>query len=70
MLYRKNLRSWEQIPRIVAGLAMIAFGLLGLPGSPVGYILAAAGLATTLTGVVGYCPACAMVGRKLEQKGS
>ena len=38
-------------------------GLWGLPGWP-GYALAAAGLYTALAGVFGYCPACAMIGRK------
>jgi purine-cytosine permease-like protein len=68
MLYRKNLRGWEQIIRIVAGAAMIAGGLLGLPGNPVGYLIAVVGLVTALTGVFGYCPGCAMVGRKITER--
>jgi hypothetical protein len=63
MLYRKNVFAWEQVVRLLAGAAMVGGGLWGLPGWP-GYLLAAAGLYTALTGVFGYCPACAMVGRK------
>jgi hypothetical protein len=63
MLYRKNLFAWEQILRLVAGAAMIGGGLWALPGWP-GYLVAAGGLALGVTGVFGYCPACAMVGRK------
>ena len=63
MLYRKNVFAWEQVVRLVAGAAMIAGGLWALPGWP-GYLVAAAGLYTALTGIFGYCPACAMVGRK------
>jgi hypothetical protein len=65
MFYRKNIRGWEQVARVVGGIVMIAGGLLGLPGDPLGYGIAAAGLFTAATGIVGFCPACAMVGRKL-----
>lgn len=63
MFYRKNVYAWEQIVRFIAGAAMIAGGLYFLPGWP-GYLVAAAGLYTGLTGLFGYCPACAMIGRK------
>ncbi|MEO6015133.1 MAG: DUF2892 domain-containing protein [Devosia sp.] len=63
MFYRKNLYSWEQIARIVAGAAMIGGGLYFLPGWQ-GWLVAASGLALAVTGVFGYCPACAMIGRK------
>lgn len=64
MLYRKNVFAWEQVVRLVAGAAMIVYGLMGAPGTTMGYVLAAIGLYTALTGVFGYCPACAMIGRK------
>jgi hypothetical protein len=67
MLYRKNVRGWEQITRLLAGAAMVACGMIGLTGNPVGYLVAGVGVATMLTGLFGYCPACAMAGRKLEQ---
>lgn len=63
MFYRKNVFAWEQAVRLIAGTAMIAGGLVYLPGWP-GYVVAAAGLYTGLTGVFGYCPACAMIGRR------
>ena len=64
MFYRKNVPGSERIIRVVAGIAMIACGLLGLRGMPVGYLVAGVGLVTLLTGFVGYCPACAVAGRK------
>ena len=63
MFYGKNLPGWE---RVVGGAAMVACGLLGLSGMPIGYLIAGAGLVTALTGFVGFCPMCAMVGRKLS----
>jgi hypothetical protein len=45
---------------------MMACGLLGLSGMPIGYLIACAGVVTAVTGFVGFCPMCAMVGRKLS----
>ncbi|OEO30583.1 hypothetical protein VW23_020670 [Devosia insulae DS-56] len=63
MFYRKNVFAWEQIVRLVAGVALILAGLLLLSGWA-GYAVVALGLYVMLTGIFGYCPACAMVGRK------
>jgi len=63
MFYRKNLLAWEQMLRVLAGLAMIGGGLIYLTGWPA-YLVAAGGAFLAVTGIFGYCPACAMVGRK------
>jgi Protein of unknown function (DUF2892) len=65
MFYRRNLPGWERAARVLGGLAMIACGLLGLPGMPIGYLIAGAGVVTAMTGFFGFCPMCAMAGRKL-----
>jgi hypothetical protein len=65
MFYRKNLPGWERAMRVVGGAAMIACGLFGLPGMPIGYLIAGAGVVTIMTGFFGFCPMCAMVGRRL-----
>jgi len=64
MLYVKNLPGWERALRALLGLAMIAGGLLAWSGLP-GYALAAAGATALLTGFIGFCPMCALAGRKL-----
>ena len=64
MLYRKNIPRPESLVRIVAGLALIAVSLAWLGVTPIGLVLAASGAVGIVTGVFGYCPACAMVGRK------
>jgi hypothetical protein len=66
MFYRKNLPGWERAVRVIGGVAMVASGLLGLQGAPVGYLIAAAGGVTLLTGFFGFCPMCAMAGRRLR----
>lgn len=64
MLYRKNITRPESLVRIVAGLVLIAVSLAWLGTTPIGLVLAASGAVGIVTGVFGYCPACAMVGRK------
>ena len=71
MFYRKNLPGWERAMRAVGGALMIAYGLFGAPGLPgmpgamAGYLIAGTGVVAILTGFFGFCPMCAMVGRKL-----
>ena len=43
MFYRKNLPGWERTMRAVGGIVMIAYGLLGMPGTMAGYLIAAGG---------------------------
>jgi hypothetical protein len=64
MLYQKNLPMWERAVRVVAAIAMLACGLIGLQGMAIGYLVAATGVVTALTGFFGFCPACAMGGRR------
>jgi hypothetical protein len=65
MFYRKNLPGWERAMRVIGGVAMVACGLLGLHGLPIGYLIGAAGGVTLMTGFFGFCPMCAMAGRRL-----
>jgi hypothetical protein len=39
-------------------------GVVALPASPLGLLLSGAGVLTLVTGVFGYCPACAIVQRE------
>jgi hypothetical protein len=44
---------------------MIAYGLMAMSGTISGYLLAGAGGVAIATGFFGFCPMCAMVGRRL-----
>jgi Protein of unknown function (DUF2892) len=66
MFYIKNVPSWERTLRVVAGVATIAYGLFGLKGTLVGYLVAASGVIIILTGFTGFCPMCALAGRRLK----
>ena len=67
MFFIKNVPSVERGIRIVMGLGLLILGLWTLRGSTAGYALTAAGAIALMTGFVGFCPMCAMVGRKLDQ---
>jgi len=66
---QRNLPAWERALRLGGALLLACAGLLWLPaGWPMALALAsAAGLG--LTGIAGFCPACALVGRKPVAKG-
>ena len=60
--YAKNVPSWERLVRIALSVGVIIYGL-SLPG-PWSWMVAASAAGFALTGLVGFCPACAMVGRR------
>ena len=66
MLYKKNVPGLERIVRVVGGLAMVGCGLWApsLSGGIVGHAVAASGVVTLLSGFIGFCPMCAMAGRR------
>ena len=67
MFYRKNIYRWEQIVRIVAGVAVALYAFFAMPFDTVSTVLMAVGAVAALSGVFGFCPAYALMGRKLKQ---
>lgn len=65
MFYVKNVPGWERALRVVMGIALMAMSLLYFGPTVVGWIAGLVGAMAAMTGLVGFCPACAMVGRKL-----
>jgi hypothetical protein len=61
---KRNLPGWERFLRIAAGIAtaVLAYYFARLPIGM--WIGVAGGLMFAATGLVGFCPMCAMVGRK------
>lgn len=68
MLFRKNVGPKERVARVAAGILMMLCGLYGLGATPLGWSVAAAGLVSLATGLVRYCPACAIAGRNSNDK--
>lgn len=68
MFYAKNVPAWERIARIIAGLAALAFAATQWGTSAVAVAAGIAGAGLAVSGLVGFCPMCAMVGRKLDKR--
>ena len=64
MPYRKNMGSREGWARVIGGALIVACSLTQIGLTPLGSVLAMSGVLTVLTGLLGFCPACAMAGRK------
>ena len=64
MSYRKNMGSREGWARVIGGALIVACSLAQIGLTPLGSVLAMTGVLTALTGLLGFCPACAMAGRK------
>jgi hypothetical protein len=67
MFYVKNVPGWERLLRVAMGMVALwgAYAVWGVSGLGIGMGIAGAMLA--MTGLVGFCPMCAMVGRKLDR---
>jgi len=67
MLYVKNLPLWERSLRIGMGTAATAYAVLNMD-SVWGWVMVAGGVGAALTGLLGFCPACALAGRRLAKR--
>jgi len=66
---KRNLPHWERALRIVMGLLIAAAVYLGLFSAGIlGWAAIATAATLVLTAFVGFCPACAMVGRRYLEK--
>jgi hypothetical protein len=68
VLYLKNVPPAERVIRIVMGIMLLGGALRGLGPHAAGWIVGLMGLMATLTGLVGWCPMCALAGRKPAAK--
>lgn len=65
-MLRLNLPIVERLVRLLIGLGLAAYAWLA-PDEP-NPIFVAVGLCVALTGLIGFCPACALAGRRLKPK--
>ena len=65
MLYVKNVPNGERVLRVVLGAAVAAAGIVMLGGT-FGWLIAAGAAGLVLSGLFGFCPACALVGRRIR----
>lgn len=75
MFYPKNVPVWERTVRIVIGIVLVIIALadqalFGTPSLLRIVLLIGSAVFLVVTGFIGWCPACAMIGRKIKQKQS
>lgn len=69
MFYVKNVPNWERALRIIAGLMALAFAAISWGTSSLAVGAGVMGAMLAMTGMVGFCPMCALAGRKLGKGG-
>lgn len=67
MFYVKNVPTWERVLRLLMGMAALAFAGMNWGVSSLGVGAGVVGAMLAMTGLMGFCPMCAMVGRKLDK---
>lgn len=65
--YVKNVPVWERVLRVLVGLVVAGVALVALPGLT-GWLVAGSAMGVVVSGLVGFCPMCAMVGRRLDHR--
>ena len=68
MFYIKNVPVAERIARAITGIALIAYVILGHPTLLITAISLASAAFVIVTGFLGWCPMCALVGRKIKSE--
>jgi DUF2892 family protein len=68
MLYAKNLPTWERWGRGLIGAGLV-LGATAQWATLTGWVLAGLGAITLLSAFFGFCPMCALAGRKLRAGG-
>ncbi len=61
---KRNLPTWERALRIIGGIAVGTAVAGGFTMGTVTWLALATAATLVLTAFVGFCPACAMVGRR------
>ena len=67
MFYVKNVPGWERALRVVIGMMALAFLWMNWGGSSMAVAAGVMGVMLAMTGLLGFCPMCAMVGRRLDK---
>lgn len=66
MLYVKNVPPVERVIRVLMGIGLLVAAVMWLGANAKGWIVGAMGMMAAMSGLIGWCPMCAMVGRKLD----
>ncbi|MGF6190529.1 YgaP family membrane protein [Serratia sp. 2723] len=65
-MFKKNVPGFERLCRVCVGACIAGLGFAFAPSVVVMWIAIVAGGVLACTGVLGFCPMCAVGGRKLN----
>jgi hypothetical protein len=63
----QNLPLGERSVRLALAVALVAVGFLFVPPGALRWLVFGAAAGAAVTAVAGYCPACALAGRRLAR---
>ncbi len=61
---KRNLPMWERAGRLALAATLAAMAFAGWPTAGLVWLTWATAATLSMTAAVGFCPACAMVGRR------
>lgn len=67
MFYVKNVPGWERVLRSVLGMLALAYAVMNWGGAGFAVAVGIVGAMLAMTGLIGFCPMCALAGRKLKK---
>lgn len=69
MIYVKNVPGWERWVRGLLGFVVLGTALALFGYSWLGLGFGIVGIMALMTGLIGFCPICALAGRRLDEAG-
>ena len=66
MFYIKNVPVWERVLRMTIGLMLTVYVLFEHPPMFISVVSLASAVFVVVTGFLGWCPMCALAGRKIK----
>jgi DUF2892 family protein len=70
MWYVKNVPTVERVIRLIMGLVLLGGARAWMGPTASGWIMGSMGMVAAVSGLIGWCPMCAMLGRKPATKHS
>ena len=67
MSFKRNIPGWERALRAALGIGLLALVWMVPLTSLVGWAVGLGGGVMALSAVMGFCPACALAGRRLPE---
>lgn len=68
MLYVKNVPTVARVIRFMMGLVLLGGALAWMDATASGWLMGSMSMMAALSGLLGWCPMCAMAGRSQASK--